>query len=515
MKRELFGLFLVMFAFSGYGQKVVWEKSIGGQHSEYLFDMTSTVDYGFLLAGSSLSDKTGTKKIGGQGSLDYFLWKMDQNGEEEWQWSIGGDGQDILKSIAMTSDVGYILGGYSDSDKGDYKLVENKGGNDLWVVKINAKEGVEWQAGYGGTGDDRLVEIQQTSDGGYIIVASTNSPASEEKQASGFGGLDIWVIKTDNKGKVEWEKTFGGLYNDEPRSILQTDKGFIIGAVSNSPVSGNKRKEGFGGYDWWILELDFKGQLMNEHVFGSNQDDELNSLLIIESDEGYLLTGNTFATEANGNFNVAAATDSDFLVVKTDLNFVSQKQYTFDLNGSEFLTSTVLLDNDNFLLSGYKVDKKSRKKSYVSIQVDGEGDVVWKKELSTDGDDLLRKAVVTRDGGIVFAGNSDGIKSAHKKTVQGRNDYWIVKLHTRDELRKPEIKIEAFPNPTDGFTQIVINHEYKEGTVHVFDLNGRLLHSEELKYDMVIVDLSDYASGTYVINVKTNIINTSVKVIKK
>lgn len=68
MKRELFGLFLVMLAFSGYGQKVVWEKSIGGQHSEYLFDMTSTVDYGFLLAGSSLSDKTGTKKIGGQGS---------------------------------------------------------------------------------------------------------------------------------------------------------------------------------------------------------------------------------------------------------------------------------------------------------------------------------------------------------------------------------------------------------------------------------------------------------------
>lgn len=105
MKKKLLFLLFGMSAFSGYSQKVVWEKTIGGEHSEYLFDMVPTLDYGFLLAGSSLSDKSGLKSQKSQGNLDYFLWKMDKNGEEEWQLSFGGEGQDILKSIFPTTDM--------------------------------------------------------------------------------------------------------------------------------------------------------------------------------------------------------------------------------------------------------------------------------------------------------------------------------------------------------------------------------------------------------------------------
>ena len=120
MKKQLLFLLFGVSAFSSYSQKVVWEKTIGGEHSEYLFDMVPTLDYGFLLAGSSLSDKSGLKSLKSQGNLDYFLWKMDKNGEEEWQLSFGGEGQDILKSIYPTADMGYILGGYSDSGKINY-----------------------------------------------------------------------------------------------------------------------------------------------------------------------------------------------------------------------------------------------------------------------------------------------------------------------------------------------------------------------------------------------------------
>src|SRR5690554_6351180 len=515
MKKQLLFLLFGVSALSGYSQKVVWEQTIGGEHSEYLFDMVPTVDYGFLLAGSSLSDKTGSKKDNGQGSLDYFLWKMDKNGEQEWQWSFGGEGQDILKSIAMTSDVGYILGGYSDSGKGDHKLSENKGKNDVWIVKLNSKGGTEWQQSYGGEGDDRLVLIEPNNHGGYIIAATTNSSKSEKKKDDRLGGLDYWIIKTDQKGIIEWEHTFGGMYNYEPRTILETEKGFIVCRVSNSPASGTKRKEGFGGYDLWILELDHKGNLMNEHVFGGANDDDFNEILITDNNEGYIITGSTYSESGNGNLTASAQKDSDFLIIKTDANFVSQKQYTFDLKGSEILTSTTLTNSKDLLLSGYKINEKTGKKSYVSIQVDSEGEIIWDKELSTDGDDLLRKAVVTRDGGFVLAGNSTGRNAQLKKAVQGRNDYWVVKLNTQDKEKQPEIKIEAFPNPTNGYTQIVINHEYEEGVVNVYDLNGRLLHTEALKYDMVVVDLSKYATGTYVVNIKTNVINTSVKVIKK
>lgn len=515
MKKKLLFLLFGMSAFSGYSQKVVWKKTIGGAHSEYLFDMVPTLDYGFLLAGSSLSGKSGLKAQKSQGNLDYFLWKMDKNGEEEWQLSFGGEGQDILKSIYPTTDMGYILGGYSNSGKSDFKFSENKGKNDIWIIKINAKGTQEWQQSYGGDGDDRLEQIKQVKGGGYLLAGTSNSGTSEQKSEDKFGGLDYWIIKTDKSGKVEWEKTFGGIYNDEPRTILETENGFIIGGVSNSPASGSKQKDGYGGYDLWIITLDEKGNQLNEYVLGSENDDQLNEVLIAEDKQGYTLTGNTYSESGTGNITAKAEKGSDFFVIKTDNQFKAIDQYTFDLEASEFLTSTVVMPNKNLLLSGYKTDAKTNKKSYIAIQVDGKGERVWDKELSTNGDDLLRKTVITRDGGLVFAGNSTGKNAQYKTTTQGRDDYWVVKLGTKTEVKDPEIKIQAFPNPTDGFTQIVINHEYKEGVVNVFDLNGRLLYTEPLKHDMVAVNLGSYATGTYVINIKTDVVNTSVKVIKK
>src|SRR5690606_34083351 len=106
---------------------------------------------------------------------------------------------------------------------------------------------------------------------------------------------------------------------------------------------------------------------------------------------------------------------SDFFVIKTDNHFMPINQYNYDLKGSEFLSSTSLTTNNNLLLSGYKTNEKSNKKSFVAIQINEEGEQVWEKELSTSGDDLLRKTVITRDGGLVFAGNSTGKNTQLKK----------------------------------------------------------------------------------------------------
>lgn len=515
MKKKLLFLLFGMTLTQGYGQKVLWEKTIGGEHSEYLFDMVPTLDYGFILAGSSLSDKTGLKKQKGAGNLDYFLWKMDKYGEEEWQLSFGGEGQDILKSIYPTKDMGYILGGYSNSSKSLYKTDENKGKNDIWIVKINAKGGFEWERSYGGEGDDRLVKIQQLNDGGYLILASTNSSKSNDKNEEKYGGLDYWILKVDKKGTVEWEKSYGGIYNDEPKTVLTTETGYLIGGISNSPTSGSKQKENFGGYDQWILELDKKGNLIKEYVLGSENDDDINEIFYNQDENAYLITGSTFSEGGNGNLTVKAEKGSDFLIIKTDLNFVPTNQEVYDIKGSEIVTSSILNDKDELLLAGYKTDEKSGKKSYVAIQINKNLENIWEKELSTNGDDLLRKAVVTRDGSFVFAGNSTGKNAEYKRAKQGRDDYWVVKLGSKEKDEETEIKLEAFPNPTEGYTQIVINHQYSEGVVNVFDLNGRLLHTEPLKHDMVAVNLEGYAAGAYVINIKTDVFNGSVKVIKK
>jgi len=197
MKQKIFLFLIIALGLKCYSQKVIWEKTIGGKYSEYLFDMTPTPDNGFILAGSSLSDKSGNKLKDGKGNLDYFIWKMDKNGEEEWQLSYGGSGADILKNIISTNDGGYLLGGYSNSNKTGDKTDSLRGKNDIWIVKINAKAEIDWQKTIGGTGDDQLVQIKQLRDGGYLAVANSNSSISGEKSEKHLGGLDYWVLRLD------------------------------------------------------------------------------------------------------------------------------------------------------------------------------------------------------------------------------------------------------------------------------------------------------------------------------
>lgn len=137
------------------------------------------------------------------------------------------------------------------------------------------------------------------------------------------------------------------------------------------------------------------------------------------------------------------------------------------------------------------------------------------KGNSTTGNDVLRNALVTKDGGIVLAGHSDDKNVTYKKTSFGRDDYWVVKLHSKEKTKANEIELEAYPNPTENWTEIIVNHKYEKGEVNVYDVSGRLLHTEPIQYDLVPVNLSSYPTGAYIVNIKTDVFNGSVKVIRK
>lgn len=501
MKKQLLGLLFGLSALSGYSQEVAWERSIGGAHSEYLFDMTPTVDYGFILAGSSLSDKTGNKSESGNGNLDYFIWKMDKHGEEEWQMSFGADGVDLLQKIIPSGDMGYLLAGTSNSGISGVKSEENRGKNDLWLIKINAKGMIEWEKTIGGSGDDKLMSVTRLSDG-YLVGAASNSPISGDKADKNKGGMDVWLIRLDQSGKILWQKTYGSFYNDEVKKILPTETGFVVLTESNSPAEEDKNIENLGGTDVWVLKLDGSGNLLSQYAFGGEGDDRATDILTNEN--GYVITG---SKQEDGN--------REFWVVQTDQQFMETDSFTHEFSGDAHMTDTSVDETGNLLLSGYNTDLKTRQKAYISMKTNLSGDKLWDKELSTSGDDLLRKVVVTRDGGYVFAGNSNGTKAKIKSSNQGGYDYWVLKLHNEEEIKTPEIKLEAIPNPTDGFTQIVFNHDYEYGELMIVDMTGKVLHIENLQYDMATLDFSTYPRGVYLVTVKTDVMENSVKVIRK
>ncbi|MGK4567338.1 hypothetical protein [Flavobacterium sp. 3HN19-14] len=234
MLKKIF-LILCLVSYSAFAQDIQWEKSYGGRQAEYLFDVQPTADYGFILAGSSLSKKSGNKTEVANGDLDFWVWKMDENGNEDWQKSFGGSGSDLLVSIKNTNDGGFILGGISNSPKDFSKGEACRGGNDFWIIKLNAKGTEEWQKTFGGSGQDDLVSISPTRDGGYIVGGSSASENTGDKKNKSRGNLDYWIIKLDSQGKEEWQKSFGGKYADILKTLIPTiGGGYILGGTSNS-----------------------------------------------------------------------------------------------------------------------------------------------------------------------------------------------------------------------------------------------------------------------------------------
>ena len=148
----------------------------------------------------------------------------------QWQKTIGSSGYDFLNSICQTSDGGYIMGGYSDGNISGYKTEDNLGGDDYWIVKVNALGNVEWENTVGGGNFDRFYSVEETPDGGFILGGQSLSGGGwGDKSESNKGGYDYWILKIDSVGNIIWQKNVGGDLEDYfSELILTNDGGFLI-----------------------------------------------------------------------------------------------------------------------------------------------------------------------------------------------------------------------------------------------------------------------------------------------
>ncbi|HBD27036.1 T9SS type A sorting domain-containing protein [Flavobacterium sp.] len=542
MKHHLFlviGLFSITHLVA---QDILWERSYGGKHAEYLYDAIPTADYGFILAGSSISNKNGNKSEANKGDLDYWIWKMDEKGTPEWQKSFGGTGVDILFSVKNTNDGGFILAGTSSSNKSEDKKDDSKGQEDFWIIKLDAKGKELWQRTIGGTSQEKLLSITQTKDGGYILGGSSSSNKTVAdnkgkldefgKSENAKGNLDYWIVKLDSEGKKEWDKTLGGRYYDELKSIEQTqDEGFIIGGYSNSPISGDKTEANIGQGDYWVIKLNQDGLIQWQRTLGGDKDDNLFSLTQTK-DNGFIVGGssNSGATDAKSE---TSKNGSDFWILKLDEIGNVQWQETYDYGKYDMLSSIVENADGTFLIGGYaqseskskstntkglKTTKKDEEgiNDYIALKIKANGDEIWTQTIGSNGDEVLKKLFEMRDGGYLLAGTSNGAISRDKNSMKGGNDFWIVKLKDKDKKDNEKQNIEAIPNPALSYTNAIIGYEYKDGTVTLYDLNGRSLQTIKVEGERTVpVNLSGLPQGVYIIEVKTDVSKDGVKVIKK
>jgi len=227
---------------------IEWNRSYGGiTNGEGVYDIEQTTDGGYIFAGETYSNDGDVS--GNHGNSDCWVVKIAADGAIEWQRALGGMTSDRGWGVLQTMDGGYVMVGYAGSSNGD--VVGWQGLYDYWVVKLSATGEIEWQKCLGGTDDDWARSICQTADGGYAVVGITRSMDGDVLFNR---GQDIWVVKLDSTGELQWQKTLGGTDAEWVNAIIQTrDGGFAIAGESYSndgDVSGNH-----GGRDFWVVKL--------------------------------------------------------------------------------------------------------------------------------------------------------------------------------------------------------------------------------------------------------------------
>jgi hypothetical protein len=360
-------------------------KAIGGANRDEGKFLIQTSDGGYAI--------TGITNSFGAGIEDVYVVKLYANGNLQWTKTIGGPATEAGYSLIQTSDGGYAITGMTTSF--------GAGEADVYVVKLDANGNLQWTKTIGGESDDWGYSLIQTSDGGYAITGITRS--------FGAGETDVYVVKLDANGNLQWTKTIGGPAIEEGRSLIQTSDGGYA-------IAGYTRSFGTGGADVYVVKLDAKGNLQWTKTIGGENEDLGNSL-IQTSDGGYAIAGYTLSFGAG---------DWDVYVVKLDSTGNLQWTRTIGGPGGEIGHSLIQTSDGGYAIAGRYFligDYGEIYAGYVYVvKLDAKGNLQWTKTIDVKNEYLSEPSLIqTSDGGYAIAGSTTSFGA-------GGLDVYVVKL---------------------------------------------------------------------------------------
>ena len=239
-----------------------WDKRFGGIDYEFINTVVQTDEGGYLAGGQSASGISGDRTQSCWGGSDYWIVKTDAAGIKQWDKRFGGTDDDVLNTILPAGDGGYFLCGTSLSGANGDKAEPSWGMFDYWVVKINSAGTIQWEKRYGGTAWDILSDAVRTPDGGCLLAGRSTSDTGGDRTQPSWGSFDYWVLKIDSLGNLQWDKRYGGAGYDYLCSAkLTSDKGFILTGYSGSGISGDKTENNLGPNQMWTVKIDSTGNV--------------------------------------------------------------------------------------------------------------------------------------------------------------------------------------------------------------------------------------------------------------
>ncbi len=409
-------------------EEIDFVKTIGGSKNEVAKSVVSTEDGGYAILGYVQSNDLDFSAKNDE-SFDYFVIKYSQSDTLEWIKTYGGSGDDRGEKIITTTDGGFAIIGYSEST--DLDVGENAGDKDFWILKLDSNGNITWKKTMGYLGKDFGTAIIETSDGGFLASGELDVTASGgEGNTSArplHAGGDYWVIKLSSSGVLEWSHYYGGTFTETPSGIVETQNGnFIITGTSDSTdvdIDDNK-----GTYDFWVIKINSTGELMWKKNYGGSEIDE--SKAIVKTNENnFLIVGNSRSNDQDIIENSGGA-DLCIVKINQDGDLLLQK----NLGGSNFDVGNSIqnMSDGNFLLSGSSrstfgnIQNKGQNDAWI-LKVDSQVNILWQKNIGGSNIDFCFDATELLNGNIIGVGESTSDDNDISEN-KGFSDVLIVKL---------------------------------------------------------------------------------------
>ena len=403
-------------------------KTLGGSKNDVFKSVVKTADGGYAILGHTQSNNFDITEKDNE-SFDFWVMKFSSEDTLLWNKTFGGSDDDRGLDIITTNDGGFALLGFTKST--DIDVTQNAGAQDFWILKITENGTISWQKTFGFLGADSGTTMLQTSDNGYLITGVLDVTASggqgNAKLIKKHAGGDIWVIKVNSFGELKWSKYYGGSFTDTPFGVIETlDNDFIIATSSDSEDFNISSNK--GSYDFWILKISSEGSLRWEKSFGGSEIDEARGISAT-NDGNFIIVGDTRSSDKDVSKNNGGA-DLWMLKISSDGNLIWEK--TLGSTNFDVARSVSKTIDNGFIIAG---NSRSSDANFVNqgqndawvLKIDSNGNTDWQKFIGGSENDFLYDAIQLNNQSIIAVGesNSDDGDIADNK---GFSDALLIKI---------------------------------------------------------------------------------------
>lgn len=429
MKRVIFVLLLLTLCLGQWAEAQVayWQKYMGGEALDEGEKLLVLSDGTLILGGTSRSTKYLVDK--NHGESDILLLKYSTQGNIFWKTILGGTGEESLNEMIQTSDDGFLLVGSSTSSDGDVQA--NKGYDDIWIVKLDGSGNIEWSQNVGGYNDEQALTVIELSNGDFLVGGEASSH-NMSYQRPHHGGLDGWLARLAPNGSIRWEKQYGGNGNEQITCLQELDEDRLLIFGSTDSHDGDLTKN-LGQKDAWVFQVDGQGELAWSRVYGGTANDIVHASQR-DSKGNIVLAGTTFSGDGD-ILKQQGLGDAWIFKIRENGEFLWSK--TYGGRRSEGFLDIQPTKDQGFILCGLTKSRTGEgdieyNSGYYEgwvLKTDMDGNRIWSRTIGYQGKDVLQSIKEVPKGGYLALGYAtQGREGFSLPNHKGGSDFWLCNI---------------------------------------------------------------------------------------